>query len=197
MAAKQHFCSFVIGKMHPSEKEKRVRFFHRLSRYKKVHSAGLALNNMGFHVPLVGGAKTEFLKAYKFNIAFENASVPGYTTEKLVEPMAARCLPIYWGNPRIGEEFNTAGFLNYADFKDEEALVNEIIALDQDNGRYLERLKQPNFRNNEPNEVYSERRLLDFFERVFTERIRPVSARRRYFFGRWIWVKRNRERAKR
>src|SRR6185295_15504254 len=114
------------------------------------------LNNVGFNVPLIAGAKTEFLKAYKFNIAFENASVPGYTTEKLVEPMAARCLPIYWGNPRIGEEFNSGSFLNYYDFPSEERLVEEIIALDQDDTRYLLKLQQPNFHNNTPNELYGE-----------------------------------------
>jgi hypothetical protein len=147
---------------------------------------------MGFNVPLIAGAKTEFLKSYKFNIAFENANVPGYTTEKLVEPMAARCLPIYWGNPRVGEEFNSSSFLNYHDFASEDALINEIIALDQDDARYLERLQQPSFIQNRPNEPYGEDRLLDFFERVFTQRIRPVSERRRFFFGRWILVKRNR-----
>ena len=44
-------------------------------------------------------AKLEFLRPYKFNLAFENASVPGYTTEKIVDAMQARAMPIYWGNP--------------------------------------------------------------------------------------------------
>lgn len=193
LAAKKRFCSFVIGKANPRRPEKRVEFFRRLSRYKQVDSAGGALNNLGTQIPYVPGAKTEFLRQYKFNIAFENASIPGYTTEKLVEPMEARCLAIYWGNPRIGEEFNTASFLNYSDFPSEEALIEEILALDRDNARYLERLRQPNFVNNQPNELYSSERLLNFFERVFSERITPVSQRKKSFFwGRWTLVKRNR-----
>ena len=193
LAAKKHFCAFVIGKADPRKREKRVEFFHRLSRYKKVDSAGGALNNMGWHVPYLPGAKMEFLRSYKFNIAFENASIPGYTTEKLVEPMQARCLAIYWGNPRVGEEFNTAGFLNYFDFPSEEALIEEIIALDRDDTKYLERLRRPNFVNNKPNQPYNPDRLLDFFERVFSEKITPVAQRRRWFpFGRWLLAKQNR-----
>jgi alpha(1,3/1,4) fucosyltransferase len=193
IAAKKEFCSFVVGKADPRKREKRVEFFQRLSRYKKVHSAGGALNNMGFQVPYVAGAKTEFLRSYKFNIAFENASIPGYTTEKLVEPMQARCLPIYWGNPRIGEEFNAASFLNYGDFPSEEALIEEIIALDRDQAKYLARLRQPSFINNQPNELYSAAYLTAFFERIFSEKITPVCRRRRTFpFGRWLLVKQNR-----
>jgi len=75
--------------------------------------------------------KIEFLKRYKFNIAFENASLPGYTTEKIVEPMAARCLPIYWGNPLIEREFNPKSFLNYFDFRDDDALIEKIIEFDE------------------------------------------------------------------
>jgi hypothetical protein len=187
---KKEFCAFVVGKDQP---RRRVEFFEKLCRYKKVHSAGGAVNNMGFSVPCVPGAKVDFLRAYKFNIAFENASLPGYTTEKIVEPMQSRCLPVYWGNPRIGEEFNTASFLNWAEFGSDDALIEEIIALDRDDSRYLERLKQPNFINNQPNEFYSEERLLKQFERIFSTPIAPVSRRRKSWLpGRWLLVKQNR-----
>ena len=131
LAAKRKFCALVVGKVNRRKPEKRVEFFQKLSRYKKVDSAGGALNNMGFNVPHIEGAKVEFLRGYKFNIAFENASLPGYTTEKIVEPMQARCLPVYYGNPRVTEEFNTASFINYEDYKNDEAVIEQIIALDK------------------------------------------------------------------
>lgn len=190
MAAKKEFCAFVIGKHEP---KRRIHFFNKLCSYKKVHSAGGVLNNIGYRIPLVAGAKVDFLRGYKFNIAFENTSIPGYTTEKIVEPMQAHCLPIYWGSPRIGEEFNTASFLNYGDFPSEDALIEEVIKLDRDNEKYLERLKQPNFHNNRPNEFYDEDRLLGHFEKIFSAPITPVSRRRRVFrLGRWTLVKQNR-----
>jgi hypothetical protein len=193
LASKKEFCAFVVGKGTRERPDRRAEFFHKLSRYKKVDSAGGFLNNMGSNVPYVGGAKVEFLRPYKFNIAFENAVVTGYTTEKIVEPMQARCLPVYRGSPRVNEEFNTASFLNYHDFAGDEALIEEIIALDRDEAKYLERLKQPNFINNQPNEFYDEERLLNQFEKIFSQPITPVSQRRPlFFFGRWILVKRNR-----
>jgi hypothetical protein len=169
-----------------------VEFFRRLSRYKRVDSGGKAFNNIGGPLPH-WMAKLEFLRTCKFNIAFENNSLPGYTTEKIVEAMQARCLPIYWGNPRIQEEFNPKSFLNYFDFPNEEALIDRIIELDRDDAKYLEVLRQPYFHNNQPNEFFSQKRLLDFFERILTTPIRPVSQRRRFFqLGRWLPTKLNR-----
>lgn len=115
MSAKTKFCCFLTRYANRKTRV-RIDFFHKLCRYKKVDSGGGALNNLGYRVPEGAGAKLEFLRPYKFNIAFENGSTPGWTTEKLTDAMWARCLPIYWGSPRIGEEFNPGSFLNYFDF---------------------------------------------------------------------------------
>jgi len=168
-------------------------FFHKLCRYKKVDSAGRALNNTGFQVPAGPEAKIEFLKPYKFNLAFENASIPGYTTEKIIEPMYARTLPIYWGNPRVGEEFNSKSFLNYFDFASEEALIEKIIELDKDDVKYMEYLRQPYLRTDLPNPSFDRNKILDRFEKIFNTKIQPVAARRTWLqLGRWIPVKKNR-----
>ena len=95
-AAKTKFCSFVVSNHHPRKNRNRIDFFHRLSKYKPVDSGGLLLNNIGGPIPRGRLGKLDFLKAYKFNIAFENAAIPGYTTEKIFEAMESRCLPIYW-----------------------------------------------------------------------------------------------------
>lgn len=192
MREKTHFCSFVVSNMGSRKTSRRVEFFHKLSRYKKVDSAGGALNNMGWQLPRTPRAKEEFLRRYKFNIAFENSSIPGYVTEKIVEPFLARCLPIYWGCPRVVEEFNPASFLNSHDFPSDEALIEKIIELDRDDQKYLERLRQPCCHDNQPNPCFSADRLLDFFERVFTTPVRPVAQRRKFFrLGRWTLVKKN------
>jgi alpha(1,3/1,4) fucosyltransferase len=192
MAAKTKFCGFLAGY---ANKKTRVRneFFHKLCQYKKVDSAGGALNNTGFRVPPGPGPKLDFLRPYKFNLAFENASIPGYTTEKITEAMQARTVPIYWGNPGIAAEFNPKSFLNYFDFPSEEALIDKIIELDQDDAKYMEYLRQPCFHNNRPNEFFSPERLVAQFKTIFSTPIMPVSARRYPLqFGRWIVVKKNR-----
>ena len=189
---KSRFCSFVVGNV-GRKAQKRVEFFHRLNRYKQVDSGGRALNNIGGPIPDGSVHKLAFLQPYKFNIAFENQSIAGYTTEKIYEALLARCIPIYWGNPRIQEEFNPNCFLNYFDFPSETALVERIIEIDRNDALHLEYLRQPWFLTDQPNEFFGAERLLDFFERVFTTPIRPVGARRRVFpFGRWIGAKKER-----
>ncbi len=192
LAFKTKFCSFVVSNAGKRKTKKRIDFFHRLSQYKRVDSGGRCLNNIGG--PVAGGpeGKLAFLRPYKFNIAFENAAIPGYTTEKIFEPMRMRCLPIYWGNPRIAEEFNPQSFLSYFDFPSEEALIERIIELDRDDAQYLDVLRQPYFHGNQPSEWFDQERLLNFFAQIFTERITPVSQRQNFFqIGRWIPVKKN------
>ncbi len=195
LAAKKKFCSFIISGYHPRKNHNRVAFFQKLSKYKRVDSGGRKFNNIGGPVPGGSRGKIEFLRQYKFNIAFENRSLPGYTTEKIFEPMIARCLPIYWGNPLIAEEFNPKSFLNRADFESDEALIEKIIELDRDDAKYLEYLRQPYFHDDRPNVYFDRQRALDFFEKIFTTKITPVTqAKRKSFrriFGRWLLVKRH------
>jgi hypothetical protein len=197
MAARSKFCSFIISGYNRGKNHNRVAFFEKLSKYKRVDSGGRKFNNIGGPIPGGPRGKIEFLRQYKFNIAFENRSLPGYTTEKIFEPMVARCLPIYWGNPEIAEEFNPKSFLNYHDFPSEEALIEKIIELDKDDSKYLEYLRQPYFYNDQPNIYFNRERILDFFDKIFSTKITPVAqAGRKTFsfgrlFGRWKLVKRH------
>jgi alpha(1,3/1,4) fucosyltransferase len=192
LAAKKKFCAFVVRSHNPRKNRNRLGFFLRLSKHKPVDSGGVYANNIGGPIPGFSVGKIEFLKDYKFNIAFENAALPGYTTEKIFEPMVARCVPIYWGNPLIAEEFNPKSFLHYRDFSNEEALIERILELDRDDAKYLELMRQPYLYNDEPNIYFSRERILDFFERIFTTPIKPVGRRRKWFLpGRWVLIKRH------
>jgi alpha(1,3/1,4) fucosyltransferase len=190
LASKTRFCSFIVRSHNPSKNRNRLEFFERLSKYKKVDSGGSFRNNIGGPIPGHSAGKIEFLKQCKFNIAFENDIFPGYSTEKIFEPMVARCLPIYWGDRQITEQFNPKSFLNYNDFPNEEALIEKIIELDQDDAKYLEYMRQPYFYDDKPNIYFSRERLLDFFERIFTAPS-PAKGRKLFSFGRWILVKRH------
>ncbi len=79
MAEKSQFCNFIYGNKNAKE---RLYFFERLSRYKKIDSGGSLLNNIGRTV----NDKLSFIRNYKFTIAFENRSYPGYITEKIFHP---------------------------------------------------------------------------------------------------------------
>jgi hypothetical protein len=76
--------------------------------------------------------KVDYLKDYRFTIAFENQSTVGYTTEKIIHPFIAGSIPIYWGNPKVAELFNPEAFINCHDFDDFESVISHVIQVDND-----------------------------------------------------------------
>lgn len=81
--------------------------------------------------------KLDFISQYKFNIAIENYSKPGYTTEKIMESFVSDTVPIYWGNPLINEDFNPSAFINLHDFFSIEDAVQRIVEIDNNDKEYL------------------------------------------------------------
>lgn len=130
------FCSFVVTNSTGAD-PLREKFFYELSKYKKVASGGKFLNNVGGRV----ANKCEFCAKYKFNIAIENSVSPGYTTEKLMEPLVVYSLPIYYGNPTVEEDFHPECFVRIANKDDVERAIEEIISLDRDDASYLAKVK--------------------------------------------------------
>ena len=55
--------------------------------------------------------KEEGLSPYRYSIIIENSREQGYFTEKLVDCLLCRTLPIYWGAPDIDRFFDTEGML--------------------------------------------------------------------------------------
>lgn len=158
------FCSMVVSNNHYASSI-RKEFFEELSKYKRVDSAGKYLNNMGGDYLK---DKQAFISQYKFNIAFENSSVLGYTTEKLMHAMAADTLPIYWGNPLVGRDFNPKSFVNLQDFKSVKECVDYIVYLDQNDKEYLEVLHEDKFNPEDNYKDYKER-IKSFFEHILSQ----------------------------
>lgn len=196
MKQKTRFCAAVISNATAKHGKQRVQFLDRLHQRKQVDSGGRYANNIGGPLPPGSQHKVAWLRNYRFNLCMENESLAGYTTEKIVEAMRARCVPVYWGNPRIAEEFNPKSFLDLSNFDSDEALVERMLELEADPSAYEAMLREPYFHDDKPNEFFDHDRVLDFFERVFTSPIRPVSQRRKWFQpGRWIAVKKNKPHA--
>jgi len=76
--------------------------------------------------------------------------------------MWARCIPIYWGNERVGEEFNKNSMLCRNDYPDDESFIQRILEVDSNDELYRSILNEPYFINNEPNIYFNEDRLLNF-----------------------------------
>jgi hypothetical protein len=141
LRGKKHFCNFLYSHRVPYREE----FFRQLSKYKKVDAPGKSMNNMESIDELYTGniweRKRQFLAEYKFTIAFENYVYPGYQTEKLYDAMQANSIPVYCGDPNVGEIFNTASFIN----------VSELVEPNNSpRVKWLQRISQPDFKDMRP-----------------------------------------------
>ena len=69
---------------------------------------------------LMGGAYKPYTSPlepyarFRFSIVVENEQNPLYFTEKLVECLIAKCVPIYWGASNIGDLFDKTGILAFS-----------------------------------------------------------------------------------
>lgn len=176
---KSKFCCMVVSNENSNE---RIDFFNKLSKYKKVDSGGKILNNVGGPV----ADKMEFIRNYKFIIAFENSSFPGYVTEKVYQPMFMNTIPIYWGSPLIHKDFNIDKILIRTDKKSEDLLINRIIELDNNSKLYESFISQPVFNNNQLTEYFDLERLERFFTIIFQDKTKPIATIWKNYLGIYL-----------
>ncbi len=170
---KTKFCNFIYSQ----EILERNNFFKTLNKYKRVDSPGRCMTNM----PPIKGKnakesrisynwvldKLDFLEEYKFTIAFENFSKPGWVTEKLTHPMLVNSIPIYIGSKDISKEFNTKSFINYSDFKNMKEFIDYIIKVDNDDKLYEKILSEPWYKDNKLPRDWDIDRIKKQFKEIF------------------------------
>lgn len=169
------FCSAVVTDPYRSPVFFEV--FNRLNEYKPVASGGRWNNTVGGPV----ADKLDFIKGYKFNIAFENMKADGYVTEKILESLVARTVPIYWGSRSVKDEFGEGSYIDISDFDSLDSAVEYIKKVDNDDELYMQILG----RGAQMPYTYDEwcDRLLDFLcnaiengSRIFDSRCNKVYA---------------------
>lgn len=142
----EKFCAFVVTN---PRQPMRNSAFQWLSTYKHVDSAGRLFNNIGdtIFAGLGGGGgelkKLEFLKKYKFCIAYENESSTGYVTEKLLHAKAAGCIPIYWGDPKVERDFDAGGFIDARQITTSGQLIEAVKKVDEDSALWEKMYNTP------------------------------------------------------
>lgn len=180
---KKKFCNFLYSNETAKE---RIDFFYKLNQYKKIDSGGRVLNNLGYFVD----NKHDFLKNYKFTIAFENSSYPGYTTEKILHPLMANSIPIYWGNPLVAKDFNPRAFVNCHEYSNFEEVIEKIIEIDTNHDLYHTYLREPVFSGNIENQYINEHNIFQRFEHIFSSEDAASAAKNtdifkyHYYFAR-------------
>lgn len=159
---KQKFCNFVFS----NHTGLRVPLLNEISMYEKVDSAGTLLNNMGQRIPGRGDQKpkVDFISDYRFTIAAENSSHPGYTTEKLLHPLSVGSIPIYWGSERANEDFNEDTFINVHQFDDLVEVVDLIEEIESNDSLYEKYVTAPVFPEGKIPDLLRPESVLTFFE---------------------------------
>ncbi len=153
---KRKFCSFIYSQdiMGMGSRLRREFCSMLMKNYKHVDCPGKILHNMeseklsdrndgdSWH-----DSKLSFLRDYKFNIAFENSSAPGYITEKLVDCYMANTVPIYWGSEGDVAPYPKDSMICANDYPDLEALCARVKEVDENDELYFKILAANPFRH--------------------------------------------------
>jgi hypothetical protein len=91
--------------------------------YSNVYNNITGINNDG---PLPGDDKLNIFNS-KFSIIIENSEETNYFSEKLIDCLLTKTIPIYWGCPNINDYFDTNGFII---FENENDFLNKINSID-------------------------------------------------------------------
>jgi hypothetical protein len=73
--------------------------------------------------------KVALLSKFKYSLCLENCQYPGYITEKIIDALISKTLPIYLGAPDIFEFIPKNCFINVDDFKTLPALFEYVKSL--------------------------------------------------------------------
>lgn len=176
LSSKKYFCDFIYSnaKAHPM----RDQIFFELSKYKFINSLGRHMKNFDIEVSKCNGWREEsiLLKSlHKFSIACENAVFDGYVSEKLITSFIAHTIPIYFGDPSVGEEFNKKAFIDVNDFKDFYELINYIKEIDCNDMLYKKIISEP-WQTTEQvkNDEINMKKYLSSFEKIFDSDLESV-----------------------
>ena len=103
--------------------------------------------------------KDIIFKHAKFSIIVENAVHDNWITEKLIDCLATKTIPIYYGCSNVGEFFNEKGILRFHSIEELNTILNTITPALYDelsdviNENYTKSLEYLNFQERVKNEV--------------------------------------------
>ncbi len=86
----------------------------------------------GLDVDVMGGGyqpferKADGLAPYRFSLVIENVREVNYFTEKLIDAVLCKCVPIYWGCPNIAEFIDPSGMIICESEAEMKAAVQDL-----------------------------------------------------------------------
>ncbi len=105
--------------------------------YRSGHSTLLPNLNNNPIITTDIGSKFETLKHSQFTLVIENSSQENYFTEKLIDALITKNIPIYYGCPNISNFFDTTGWI-MLDSLSVDDLLNKVNSI---NSEYYSKFK--------------------------------------------------------
>jgi hypothetical protein len=197
LAKKIKFCNFIYsnGLLAHSIREQ---FFHDMNSVVPVVSAGRFLRNDNSLAARDadtdwGRTKRNLVEQFRFSIAIENSEQPGYITEKITDAFLAHTVPIYWGDPRVTEEFNADAFLHLRDYPTHDDAIADIQRLNADPERLLAMLNAPVFTGEIDRAAVYMAAARDFIDGIFDQPVATARRRPRHGWTQWLEQKRRKD----
>ena len=140
-------CAIVSSDLNPSHAQRfRVKLVDELmSRGVQVDMGGAYKNNIGYKIsgqyyeqPII-----DFQSQYRVVLALENTKLDEYITEKLVNPLRAGVVPVYYGSDKSVDYVCSDRFVQVTN--DIQKTVDDIQRLCSDDTYWLHTVNQPPF----------------------------------------------------
>lgn len=152
------FCFFAYSNQDESFEGVRVRkaLYYKMQEMSKnrVSNLGKCYGGKAPEVPLIHLTNAARIRQFKFVIAIENARHRGYITEKLINPLIAGSIPIYWGAPNVTEIFNKDRLILVDDFPSLDDCINYVLSIENDVGALTKIVSAPIFACSQDSPMY-------------------------------------------
>ena len=110
--------------------EKRMTHGHRL-RHQVIDRYKTQIDCFGNYTNNRIDNKEQGLSEYMYSITIENAIIPGYWTEKLLDAFATKTVPIYYGDRlSVGKYFNDDGIIYFDDINQLDEILSNLSVED-------------------------------------------------------------------
>jgi len=156
---KTKFCAYMYSVDH----QHRVHFFNLFNKYKRVDALGQSCNNTEVDIDRTKYNKdmtyldeaVQLYSDYKFVLSLENKMIDGYVTEKIINPLIANCVPIYWGSDSVFEFINKDRIIYALDY-DDSGLMKKIKEIDENEDVFNEIVNKPIYcKDKDPETIFA------------------------------------------
>jgi Glycosyltransferase family 10 (fucosyltransferase) C-term len=158
---KNKMCAFMYRQSYKHRDE----IFYRFNQFFRVDALGLACKNVETpstrHInneqETYNDIAVKTYASYYFVLAIENTWKEGYFTEKLINPIIAHSIPIYWGHPKVFEYINKKRVIYMPDYESDQQLVDKLMELKNNPVLYNAIMSEPCYTSyGEPKRVVEE-----------------------------------------